>query len=272
MTIVNHATGEITETLTKDEARRLTDRIRLIAESLAEQIEKMSKLIDEARVGSAWLALGYRSWTEYVAAEFAGVLPKLDREPRREFVRELANRGMSTRAIAPVVGASFKTVARDIEAPVSGDTPQTSRDASPRATGSQVGTDVPAKVTESEGVEPARSLPKTPEAATAPATRPPVVGMDGKRYAAAPTPKASESDLGKFLGSDISIQDSKYLKELLTAMNKVRISEFDAERVGRIADDITAMAVDHFAQAVADWHRQFTNQRSGLRVINGGAE
>ncbi len=31
--------------------------------------------------------------------------------------------GMSTRAIAPIVGTSFKTVARDIEPPVSSDTP-----------------------------------------------------------------------------------------------------------------------------------------------------
>jgi len=44
---------------------------------------------------------------------------------RREVVRELTSAGMSTRAIAPVVGTGHKTVARDfIAAGVSGDTPQ----------------------------------------------------------------------------------------------------------------------------------------------------
>lgn len=114
MTLVNHETGEIVETLDKVSARRLTDRIRLLAETVAEQMDKMAGLIDEARIGSAWLALGYRSWTEYVSTEFANVLPRLDREPRREFVRELATRGMSTRAIAPIVGVHHDTVATDI--------------------------------------------------------------------------------------------------------------------------------------------------------------
>jgi hypothetical protein len=44
---------------------------------------------------------------------------------RRPVVHEFAAAGMSTRAIAPVVGTSFKTVARDVEAPVSGDTRST---------------------------------------------------------------------------------------------------------------------------------------------------
>ena len=113
MSIVNHDTGEIIEALTVAEARRLTDRIRLIAEHVAESLDKMADLIDQARVGSAWLVLGYRSWTAYVADEFSGVLPRLEREPRQEFVRELAARGMSSRAIAPIVGVSDRQVRTD---------------------------------------------------------------------------------------------------------------------------------------------------------------
>ena len=64
----------------------------------------------------------------YLVRHFA-VLPLsyfavLARDERREVVGWLAGEGMSTRAIAPIVGASFKTVARDLEAgPVSDDTP-----------------------------------------------------------------------------------------------------------------------------------------------------
>lgn len=131
MTIVNTQTGEITETLDKTAARRLTDRIRLLAENVAEQVEKMAGLINEARTGSAWLALGYSSWTAYIADEFGGVLPRLDREPRREFVRELAAQGMSTRAIAPVVGIHHDTVATDLRT-VGNPTVDTDEPAEPR--------------------------------------------------------------------------------------------------------------------------------------------
>lgn len=116
MSLVNTETGELVESLSTDDARRLTDRIRLLAESLADTLDSLGTLIDEARTGSAWLALGYRSWTEYVSTEFAGVLPRLDREPRQELVRDLDSRGMSLRAIAPVVGVSHEQVRKDRDA------------------------------------------------------------------------------------------------------------------------------------------------------------
>lgn len=159
MTLVNVATGEVVQTLDERDARRLTDRIRLLAESVADQIARMADLIEQARVGSAWLALGYRSWPEYVAGEFAGILPRLDREPRQEFVRELAARGMSTRAIAPVVGQSHMTVARDL-AGVTDVTPQTP----------------------GGGVVPAHFEQGATTANGTATPRPPVTGIDGKTY------------------------------------------------------------------------------------------
>lgn len=67
----------------------------------------------------AWEVLGHKSWAECVEAR--GAQLRLPRADRREMVALLADEGMSSRAIAPVVGASFKTVARDIES-VSADT------------------------------------------------------------------------------------------------------------------------------------------------------
>jgi len=104
----------IEPTLDETAARRLTERIRLRASSLAEQVDKIIGLIDEARAGRADAALGYDSWTAYVETEFADALPRLDRSQRRDVVAQLTARGMNTRAIAPVVRSSQETVARDL--------------------------------------------------------------------------------------------------------------------------------------------------------------
>lgn len=102
--------------MSESDARRITGRIRTVAGMVAESIEKLSGLIREAEQGQAHVALGYRSWTEYVEQEFAGLLPKLPRDVRREFVGEIAQTGLPTRAIAAVVDVSHMTVARDLAA------------------------------------------------------------------------------------------------------------------------------------------------------------
>src|SRR5699024_3948192 len=60
----------------------------------------------------AWEVLGHKSWAECVEAR--GAQLRLPRADRREMVALLADEGMSSRAIAPVVGASPATVKRDI--------------------------------------------------------------------------------------------------------------------------------------------------------------
>ena len=62
----------------------------------------------------AWEVLGHKSWAECV--EERGAQLRLPRADRREMVALLADEGMSSRAIAPVVGASYDTVQRDIRA------------------------------------------------------------------------------------------------------------------------------------------------------------
>lgn len=113
---VDTTTGEIDRPMNEDEARNLTTRIRSRAESLADGIERLVALIAQAQDGQAHLALGYASWTAYVSTEFADALPRLDMNARREITAELRQRGMSTRAIGPIVGSSQATVRRDIEA------------------------------------------------------------------------------------------------------------------------------------------------------------
>lgn len=254
MTLVNTDTGEIVETLDEHAARRLTDRIRLLAETMAETLDKMAALIDEARTGSAWLALGYRSWTDYVSSEFSGVLPRLNREPRQEFVRELAARGMSTRAIAPVVGVHHDTVATDIRSGVGIPTP--SQDAPGGA-----------PTSEDEGEAPVHSPVEPAPHPVKAAPRPPVVGIDGKTYS------RPERQLSEVIDGDSSIADGKYLLAFLRHLSRFEMGTWDADRLAAMADETNHEVIDMALAQVAEWHRKFTAARpTGLRVIEGGSQ
>jgi hypothetical protein len=97
-----------------DAARRLTERIRLTATVAREGLEKLQFLVSQAKDGNVHVSLGYPSWTAYLS-DVLGTEPlRLPREQRQELVGYLAGEGMSTRAIAPIVGASKDTVARDL--------------------------------------------------------------------------------------------------------------------------------------------------------------
>lgn len=85
-------------------------------DAIADNYAAVMPMIREAIERRDDLALGYRSITEYVADRFGGSLQRLGVEVRREVVRELTEAGMSTRAVAPVVGISHTQVQRDIRA------------------------------------------------------------------------------------------------------------------------------------------------------------
>jgi hypothetical protein len=102
------------EPMTKAAAKKLTTDIRIHLDSISFQLDQVVEKVKRAKAGDAHLALGYRSWTEYVSTEFAGKSLRLDRQDRRGLVALLAGEGTSTRAIAPVVGVDRKTVERDI--------------------------------------------------------------------------------------------------------------------------------------------------------------
>lgn len=106
-----------------ESARRLTERIRLIAQNVADNVEKLRELVQQAKESDAHVALGYSSWTAYLTDVFGDEPLRLARDVRQELVAELAAQGMSTRAIAPIVGVSHETVAQDI-APVRNLTPE----------------------------------------------------------------------------------------------------------------------------------------------------
>jgi hypothetical protein len=109
-------TAPIEVAMTVTEATSITARIKLLVQTITETTEKVTDLIEKAEAGRAWQALGYSSWTSYVAEEFSDVLTGLARAERIPVVEKLSAAGMSTRAIAPVVGVSNKTISQDLAA------------------------------------------------------------------------------------------------------------------------------------------------------------
>lgn len=110
MTVVNVETGEI---LDARAAERRAERIVLRLEAIADNYAAVMPMIREAIEQRDDLALGYRSPGEYVADRFGGSLQRLGVDVRRAVVGELTAAGLSTRAIAPVVGVSIGTVHND---------------------------------------------------------------------------------------------------------------------------------------------------------------
>lgn len=118
--------AELVASLTEDEAERLTLRISLKLGVLADSYESVMPLIREAIDRNAHEVLGYPSVGAYAADRFGDTLTRLGVEMRRDVVKELTAAGMSTRAIAPVVGVNNATVHRDLAAGVADATPEPS--------------------------------------------------------------------------------------------------------------------------------------------------
>jgi hypothetical protein len=106
--------AEVVEPLDKPAAERLDKRIRLLATTINDNIEKLYTLVQDAKAGQIHAQLGFPSWTSYVADVFT-ISVRIDREQRRELVGYLSGEGMSERAIARITGASKTTVHRVLE-------------------------------------------------------------------------------------------------------------------------------------------------------------
>jgi len=99
--------GTALDTIEKDQARDLTDRIKAALTAAWD-------LIVEAHETRSWVVLGYPSWDDYCAQEFDAVHRlRLPRDERTETVLLMRDAGMSTRAIASATGLSKSTVARE---------------------------------------------------------------------------------------------------------------------------------------------------------------
>jgi hypothetical protein len=151
------STVEVVEppAMTAEQARALTDEIKLDAEVLWDKIAT-------AYTRRAWAALSYESWDVYCIEEFGSTRLRLPREERTEVVHSLRHAGLSIRAIESATGASHTTVQKDLAEVYQSGTPDGSE---------VVDTEiVDAVVTHCDGTTT-------------------VIGRDGKSYPAQPKPK-----------------------------------------------------------------------------------
>ncbi len=114
---------EVIAPLDRDAAVRLDKRIRLMASAVRDNLTKIDTLLKEAKTGEIHVALGFASWTAYLADSLGGQL-ELTTDTRRSVVELMAGEGMSQRAIAAAVGVSQKTVDRDLDKVSHGDSPE----------------------------------------------------------------------------------------------------------------------------------------------------
>ena len=127
MTVDCIVDAEVVPTLDRAAAERLDKRIRLLVGTINDSIAKLHDLVQEAKHGDAHVALGFPSWTAYLADVFT-VEVRLERGARAELVGYLSGEGMSQHTIADVVGVGVGTVNRDLAAsPVPNGTPECDR-------------------------------------------------------------------------------------------------------------------------------------------------
>jgi transposase len=94
-------------------ARDLDSAIRVVARQIHIAWEALVALVNEAKAGEIHKALGFPSWTAYIADALDGQW-RIERDKRGEVVKFLADQGMSQRAIVKVTGIGKGTVYREL--------------------------------------------------------------------------------------------------------------------------------------------------------------
>lgn len=208
-----------------DEARRLDSRIRLLSKAAADNLTKLVDLIAQAKQAELHKALGYPSWTKYLASALAEANIAVGSK-RGDIVALLADEGMSNRAIAQAVGVTETTVRRDKIAVV--------RDEGPSlddvAEGRQVRHDV---------------APRSPKlkdrreffaAERVPAN---VIGLDGKTYRPPVKTDADSTDsIDQLVDSQLAKKKPRPRRPLASAFNEqIRKMYLVTNSLANIAQD-----------------------------------
>ncbi|SKF61474.1 Uncharacterised protein [Mycobacteroides abscessus subsp. abscessus] len=178
--------------MTEPEARRITERIRAALDRVSTAWSELGERITEAYERRADLALGYGSWAEYAEAELRPS-EQLTADIRRQLVGMLAAQGMSTRAIAPTVGAPRETVRRDTHLTQSGSPDQSLNSATRERLNHETGELVPETLDDFQRrvlTDAERTSTRVPLTGPGSVATPHVTGLDGKSYPRPePTPK-----------------------------------------------------------------------------------
>ena len=97
--------------LTEADARALVARGQAAITKAIEAMAELRAVLPPLWEGRAWTVLGYESWEAMCRAEFGLRLPRVERQ---QLAGELAEEGMTGRAIAFGLGVDPDTINRDL--------------------------------------------------------------------------------------------------------------------------------------------------------------
>ncbi|PVA97126.1 helix-turn-helix domain containing protein [Mycobacteroides abscessus] len=109
--VVDEHEVEVLKTITLTEAERMAAEIRELAAVARDGFEKLTHAVKEAKATNIHQVLGYRSWPEFIEAQFGGKI-EVHGAARLEVMAFLAGEGMGVRSIAAITDSSKSTVSR----------------------------------------------------------------------------------------------------------------------------------------------------------------
>ncbi|SIM22018.1 helix-turn-helix domain containing protein [Mycobacteroides abscessus] len=147
VSVVEEHEVEVLVTITLDEAEEMAAQIRELAAAARDGFEKLALAVEHAKTTNICQVLGYRSWPEFIEAQFGGKI-EVHGSARQEVMAFLAGEGMSVRSIAAITDSSKSTVSRvlnevsqsgtaDSGDPTVGGEDQVSHDGTPESEGAQ---------------------------------------------------------------------------------------------------------------------------------------
>ncbi|MBK0419993.1 hypothetical protein JD276_13225 [Leucobacter sp. CSA1] len=207
--------------LDREAAQRRAERIRFHATNANEAMQSLQKLVHQARELEDHVTLGYVSWTAYIRDLFGDEPLRLARDVRRELVAELAEAGMSTRAIAPIVGAARNTIMNDLRQVAQSEPPEP-LDTAPLSSPARVETfDADGILVDAATGEVIEETPTVTEHTVTEKVKT-VTGLDGKEYKRpAPKPREVKPVLaGEEADRANAIQTSKAVGQALASLER----------------------------------------------------
>lgn len=224
--------------MSADEARVATERIRLALDQVSTAWADLGERITDAYQRRADLALGYSSWAAYADAELRPS-HELSADIRRELVGLLSAQGMSTRAIAPTVGVSNKTISLDRQV-----LPQVTPAAGTERAGSTIATAEGVVIAQAEHIDLATGevLGEEPPAPTT------ITGLDGKTYT---RPEPAPTKQRRRPLPDVALDAAQNLTSAVERMVRV----FADDRYPQNREQVARDTRNHLNQALEALHR-----------------
>lgn len=219
-----------------DAARRRAERIRIKARTISEQYESLRALVDEAERCEDHIALGYPSWTAYLADLFGDEPLRLPRDERIPMSQMLTEKGMSTRAIGAVLGVDQKTIVNDTRTREENSSPDEDAD---HETGEVL--DADREPSTRDDYWPSAPTPE-PQHEPGPET---VTGLDGKKYRR-PEPKPEPTKPRRRPIVDVASDAGWELRKATERIQRILADD----RYARNSDEVARLLRGHLIYTV----------------------